>query len=72
MSRAHFDAIARTLKDERPDRDGTRWADGARDEWSTTVLAFTSLCAGSNPLFDRDRFLKAAGYSVEGGGEAGA
>lgn len=78
MTRGHFEAIARTLREERPDRDGTRWADGARDEWSTTVLAFASLCHDSSNLtpngnraFDRERFLRACGYLGDGA-DAGA
>lgn len=72
MTREHFEAIAAVLRDERPDRDGSARQDGARDEWSTTVLQFASMCKEQNPQFNRARFLKAAGYSPEGGGEAGA
>lgn len=31
--------LAYILRNQRPDRDGTRHADGARDEWETVRLA---------------------------------
>ena len=61
MTRQHFAAIAAVLLKERPDRDGTPWANGARDEWSTIVLAMAALCQSQNPRFDRARFLAACG-----------
>jgi hypothetical protein len=61
MTKQHFESIADVLKRERPDRDGTRWAAGARDEWSTIVLQFAAMCAAQNARFDRARFLIACG-----------
>jgi hypothetical protein len=67
MSRAQFELIASVLLAERPERDGTSWADGAHDEWSTVVLRFASVLASTNPRFDSERFLTAAGYLCGGG-----
>lgn len=61
MTRKDFELIAATLRQERPDRDGSKWADGARDSWSTTVLHFASTLATTNHAFDRARFIKACG-----------
>jgi hypothetical protein len=61
MTKRDFILIAETLKNERPDRDGTKWADGARDLWSTTVLAFANALATKNPRFDKERFFDACG-----------
>ncbi len=61
MQRRHFQLIAETLRDERPERDGTAWANGARDEWSTIVLRFANRLAGTNGNFNRAAFLAACG-----------
>lgn len=61
MTRKHFEAIAAVLKHERPDRDGSKWADGARDEWSTIVMRMADMCAAQNAQFKRDRFYTACG-----------
>jgi hypothetical protein len=62
MTKKDFEMIASTLKSEMPEREpGNRWSDGARDEWSTTCLAFASMLASTNPRFDRARFLAACG-----------
>jgi hypothetical protein len=61
MTRKDFALIASVLLSERPDRDGTRWADGARDEWSTIVLKMADALGLVNAAFDRSRFLAACG-----------
>ena len=62
MQRRHYQFIAAIMLSEKPDREpGNRWSDGARNEWSTTVLAFASRLASTNPGFDRARFLAACG-----------
>ena len=62
FQRRHYQFIAAIMLSEKPDREsGNRWSDGARDEWSTTVLAFASRLASTNPGFDRARFLAACG-----------
>ena len=69
MTKRDFVLIAEALRVERPDRDGTRWADGARDEWSTVVLRLARALAGSNPRFDKDRFLEACGIGESCGSD---
>jgi hypothetical protein len=64
MTRKDFELIATTLRHERPDRDGSRWADGARDAWSTIVLQFADALATTNRSFDRARFLAACGMDA--------
>lgn len=61
MTRKDYQLIASALLAEKPDRDGTAWANGARDEWSTVVLRFAQVLQGTNPGFDRARFLAACG-----------
>ncbi len=61
MTRKDYVLISEVLKNERPERDGTKWADGARDLWSTTVLNMARALAKDSPRFDKDRFLKACG-----------
>lgn len=66
MTRQDFEMIAAVLLSERPDVEpaGAKpgWYAGARDEWSTMVLAFSGRLAGTSPRFDAARFLDAAGY----------
>lgn len=64
MTRKDYVLISDVLKNERPDRDGTRWADGARDEWSTIAMNIARALASDNPRFDRARFLKACGVEA--------
>jgi hypothetical protein len=52
--------IAAVLLSERPTRDGSKWADGARDEWSTTVLAFALALFGPDGAA-RSAFVRACG-----------
>lgn len=82
MSRKHFEAIARALRDDAAHLRGagpfdyqsaTPWEQGAYDQWCTTVLAVTrtlSDAAGfdlnGNRRFKRERFLSAVGFT---GGE---
>jgi hypothetical protein len=58
--------IAAILLSERPDRDGTKWSDGARDEWSTVVLAFDRALSAAHKeageSYDYGSFLNACGY----------
>ncbi len=61
MTRKDYVLISAVLRAERPERDGTKWADGARDLWSTTVLNMARALAKDSPRFDKDRFLKACG-----------
>lgn len=52
--------IAAVLRSERPERDGTRWADGACDEWSTVALAFRrALVRAGLRAEDADAFMDA-------------
>lgn len=64
MTRKDFAMIASVLLSERPDRDGTRWADGARDEWSTVVLKMADALKITNAAFNRTRFLAACGMDA--------
>lgn len=60
MTRRHFVEIAVTLRGLRPEGDG---AEGSRElaAWDEIARAFAGMCARSNPMFDRDRFYRAAG-----------
>lgn len=68
MTRKDFQAIAKSLKDSRPDMSRTSMAKAGRDsayvQWTITVEKFTGMCAAQNPNFDRDRFLAACGITV--------
>ena len=61
MLRMHFQYVANVLRSERPTRDSTLWSDGACDEWSTIVLSMARAFQGTNPRFDRAKFLDACG-----------
>jgi len=65
MTRKDFQAIAKSLKDSRPDMTRTSMAKAGRDsafvQWNITVDSFTDMCAAQNPNFDRDRFTAACG-----------
>lgn len=67
MSRQHFEAIAGILKSLKPapryvrDFMTTRSQDRL-NQWEDSLESFAALCQRSNPLFDRSRFLKAAGW----------
>lgn len=73
MSRQHFQAIADTLKDNKPammstdslpdDEKGLAVAayGAAYRTWSSMVTDFASMAARSNPRFDRARFYTACG-----------
>ena len=65
MTRKDFQAIAKSLKDSRPDMTRTSMAKAGRDsafvQWNITVDNFTNMCAAQNPNFDRDRFTAACG-----------
>ena len=78
MSRKHYEAIARTLRegaihlayDESFDyQTATPWTQGAYDQWSTTVLAIARTLhelspynINGNKSFDTERFLSACGF----------
>lgn len=70
MTKQHFELIAATLREDAAHlhralhhdyRNMTDWEKGAYHQWSTTVLALADALATTNFLFDRERFLKAAG-----------
>jgi len=57
MTRKHFEAIAKVLRDN---RSSTNDAD-----WYNLVSAMADACAETNPNFDRSRFITACrGYKV--------
>jgi hypothetical protein len=58
MTRKHFVALALALRGAYPygrDRDGI-----AVLTWERTARAVADVCYASNPLFDRERFMRAA------------
>ncbi len=65
MTRKHYEALARALRDERPDEPGSCY-----DHWATTVLAIAKTLRdlsgydlNGNRRFDWDRFCDAAGLA---------
>lgn len=64
MTRAHFEAIAETLKDVGAGRTGVEAIEYMGHEWirrDALVKAFAAMCAASNGGFDRERFYRACG-----------
>lgn len=60
MTRKHFQALADALRYARPsDPD----AQAPVDQWARDVRAIADVCAGSNGMFDRERFYRACGLS---------
>lgn len=56
MSRKDFELIAGVLKEAKPDPAGSHF-----NHWGNLVIDFTNALDGSNPGFDRVRFIKACG-----------
>lgn len=67
MTKKHFIALAKALRDDRAWYDGEvygdmePWKRGCYDQWHTMALAIADVCSSTNPLFDRVRFLTACG-----------
>jgi len=64
MKREHFKAIAKLLKDNKPQQDGRYSKEEysvAVQHWQGMVTDFAALCAISNEKFDRYRFRLACG-----------
>ena len=61
MSRKHFIALARALKDARADLDpsGDEYANAILDRLTKDIA---NVCAGCNANFDRNRFYHASDY----------
>lgn len=57
MTRKHFEAIAKALKDSRP-LSGTQ---GQRNTWEQCAVNLAGVCREGNPRFDTARFLEACG-----------
>ena len=53
MSKKHFKLLAAVMLEIKPDRDIS--------DWQNACSAIASVCAMTNPRFDRDRFLRACG-----------
>lgn len=53
MQRRHFELIAETVR--------VRLVDLSKVERQIVAEAFADSCGGTNPLFDRGRFLRACG-----------
>lgn len=58
MSKRHFEAMARALRETRPD--GTE----ELRVWRNVVGAIAKECAAENPRFKRDTFFRAAGVTM--------
>jgi len=72
MTRQHFEAMAKALRDSRPEApayegaeagDVTRYAE-CDAQWRKTALRVLEACAGFNANFDRSRFLDAIGWEA--------
>jgi hypothetical protein len=61
MTRAHFEAIAETLRAACPNRVETAYAIHARLQWRSLVQDFARMCAASNDGFKLERFYRACG-----------
>ncbi len=59
MTRKHFEAFAAALANIRPEKEGLIYGDTQRNAWQNSVGLIASVCAESNPRFDRERFLAA-------------
>lgn len=59
MTAQHFEFIAEVFASQKPPADD--WDIDFYDQFGKMVRAFADALADTNPLFDRDRFLKAAG-----------
>ncbi len=59
LEHRHFSFIAATIK-AMPDH-----APSLRTQKRSVALAFADACAGTNPRFDRARFLRACGEDVQ-------
>lgn len=59
MERRHFELIARVLEEQKP----SGWDDLEDAMWRRIVHNFADALAPTNPLFDRERFLKACGVT---------
>lgn len=64
MEHLHFAVIAATLREVKPSAGHYDGSIAAREQWVDTVKHFAETCAVSNPKFDRERFLAAAGWEV--------
>jgi hypothetical protein len=69
MTRKHFDALAWRLRETHPKPthgqsfDSDYYA-GLERQWDMMVIAIAEFCLFANPRFNRDRFLRAAGYTL--------
>ena len=65
MTRKDFRAIAKSLKDSRPDMSRTSMAKAGRDsafvQWNITVEKMMDMCKAQNSNFNRDVFRAACG-----------
>ena len=66
MTRKHFIALAKALKETKPMEDITLLQDTLLLQWQTDVIAITEVLSMSNDRFDADRFLKACNYKLNG------
>ena len=60
MTRKHFVAFAKALREEKPSE---KWEPKKHVQWARDVRAVARVLASSNVAFDMDRFLTAAGFA---------
>lgn len=61
LTKMHFEAIAETLKESKPD---LTWL-AEFDQWKRDCNAMADVCYAFNPAFSRSRFLEACGVETE-------
>jgi hypothetical protein len=61
MSKKHFEALAATLRANKPDGNGLYCRGPAYDQWQTDCCAVADACRDANPRFDVGKFLSACG-----------
>jgi len=62
MSKKHFVALAKGLKEVRPNA-----ANESHEQWQRDCIMVAIVCEDANPRFDRARFLRACGVVIGDG-----